>query len=169
MKSGSDPNSIKSGSDPDSFREEVEDLYAEYAEVIDGGELERWPELFVEPCLYRIVSKENYDRGLPLSLMRCESLGMLKDRAFASQKLNVYGPRTWRHSITQIRAGAQGDEIAARANFAVFETLHDQHTRILCTGRYLDRLVRTPVGLRFREKICVYDSPLIPGSIVLPL
>ena len=87
-----------------SLREDTEELYAEYAEVIDGGKLERWPELFVEPCLYRIVSKENYDKGLPLSLMRCESLGMLKDRAFASQKLNVYGPRTWRHSITQIRA-----------------------------------------------------------------
>ena len=158
---------MKSGSDPD-FRE-VEELYAEYAEVIDTGALERWPELFVEPCLYRIVSKENHDKGLPLSLMRCESMGMLKDRAFASQKLNVYGPRTWRHSITQIRAQAEGEEIAARANFAVFETLHDQHTKILCTGRYLDRLVRTPAGLRFREKICVYDSPLIPGSIVLPL
>jgi 3-phenylpropionate/cinnamic acid dioxygenase small subunit len=152
-----------------SLREELEELYAEYAEIIDSGELERWPGLFVEPCLYRIVSKENHDKGLPLSLMRCESMGMLKDRAFASQKLNVYGPRTWRHSITQIRAQADGDGVAARANFAVFETLHDQHTRILCTGRYLDKLVRTEAGLRFREKICVYDSPLIPGSIVLPL
>ena len=151
------------------LREEVEELYAEYSEAIDGGELERWPELFVEPCLYRIVSKENHDKGLPLSLMRCESLGMLRDRALASQKLNVYGPRTWRHSITQIRAGAQGDEIGARANFALFETLHDRPTRLLCTGRYLDRLVRTAAGLRFREKICVYDSALIPGSIVLPL
>jgi 3-phenylpropionate/cinnamic acid dioxygenase small subunit len=150
-------------------KEEVEDLYAEYADTIDSGNLERWPELFVEPCLYRIVSKENYDKGLPLSLMRCESLGMLKDRAFASQKLNVYGPRTWRHQITQIRAQADGEEIAARANFAVFETLHDQHTRILCTGRFLDQLVRTAAGLRFREKICIYDSALIPGSIVLPL
>jgi 3-phenylpropionate/cinnamic acid dioxygenase small subunit len=152
-----------------SLREEVEELYAEYSEAIDGAQLERWPELFVEPCLYRIVSKENHDKGLPLSLMRCESLGMLKDRALASQKLNVYGPRTWRHSITQIRASAEGDEIRVRANFALFETLHDQPTRLLCTGRFLDRLVRTPAGLRFREKICVYDSALIPGSIVLPL
>jgi 3-phenylpropionate/cinnamic acid dioxygenase small subunit len=152
-----------------SLREEVEELYAEYSEAIDGGQLERWPELFVEPCLYRIVSKENHDKGLPLSLMRCESLGMLKDRALASQKLNVYGPRTWRHSITQIRASAEDDEIRARANFALFETLHDQPTRVLCTGRFLDRLVRTPAGLRFREKLCVYDSALIPGSIVLPL
>lgn len=151
------------------LREELEDLYAEYAEIIDGGALERWPELFVEPCLYRIVSKENWDKGLPLSLMLCDSLGMLRDRAFASQRLNVYGPRAWRHCITGIRARAEGDEIAAQANFAVFESLHDRPTQILCAGRYLDRLVRSPAGLRFREKICVYDSALIPGSIVFPL
>lgn len=152
-----------------SLRDEMEDLYAEYGEHIDDVQLERWPEFFAEPCLYRIVSKENWDKGLPLSLMCCESVGMLKDRAFAMQKLNVYGPRTWRHSITQIRAEARGEDIATRANFAVFETLHDQHTKILCTGRYLDRLVRTGAGLKFREKICIYDSVLIPGSIVWPL
>ena len=151
------------------MREEVEDLYAQYADAIDSGNLERWPELFAEPCLYRIVSKENYDKGLPLSLMRCESLGGLKDRAFASQKLNVYAPRTWRHSITQIRARQEQDGIAASANFVVFETLHDRHTQVLCSGRYLDRLVRSAAGLRFREKICIYDAALIPGSIVLPL
>jgi 3-phenylpropionate/cinnamic acid dioxygenase small subunit len=152
-----------------SLREQVEDFYAEYAEVIDTGALERWPELFVEPCLYRIVSKENYDKGLPLSLMRCESMGMLNDRAFASKELNVYAPRAWRHSITQIRAREEREQISARANFVVFETLPDQHTRILCAGRYLDTLVRTQAGLRLREKICVYDAALIPGSIVMPL
>ena len=152
-----------------SLREEVEDFYAEYGEVIDGGTLERWPELFVEPCLYRIVSKENHDKGLPLSLMRCESLGMLRDRALASQKLNVYAPRAWRHSITQIRAREEHERIAVRANFAVFETLQDEHTRVLCAGRYVDALVRTEAGLRLREKICIYDAALIPGSIVMPL
>jgi anthranilate 1,2-dioxygenase small subunit len=152
-----------------SLREEVEDFYAEYSEVIDGGALDRWPDLFVEPCLYRIASKENYDKGLPLSLMRCESIGMLKDRALASQKLNVYAPRAWRHSITQIRAREEGERITARANFVVFETLHEQHTRVLCAGRYLDTMVRTEAGLRLREKICVYDAALIPGSVVMPL
>ena len=152
-----------------SLREEVEDFYAAYGESIDSGELERWPGLFVEPCLYRIVSKENYDKGLPLSLMLCESLGMLKDRAFASKELNVYAPRAWRHSITQIRAREEGGRIEARANFVVFESLQDQHTRVLCAGRYIDALVRTEAGLRLREKICVYDAALIPGSIVLPL
>jgi anthranilate 1,2-dioxygenase small subunit len=152
-----------------SLREEVEDFYAEYGEIIDGGELERWPELFAEPCLYRIVSKENHDRGLPLSLMRCDGMGMLRDRALASQKLNVYAPRAWRHSITQIRAREEHGRIAVRANFAVFETLQDEHTRVLCAGRYVDTLVRTEAGLRLREKICISDAALIPGSIVMPL
>ena len=152
-----------------SLREELEGFYAEYSEVIDGGALERWPELFVEPCRYRIVSKENHDKGLPLSLMLCESLGMLKDRAYASKELNVYAPRAWRHGITQIRGQEQDGRISARANFVVFESLADQHTRILCAGRYLDTLVRTPAGLRLREKLCIYDAPLVPGSIVMPL
>ena len=151
------------------LRDEVEDFYAEYSDVIDSGALERWPELFVEPCLYRIVSKENHDKGLPLSLMRCESLGMLKDRAYASKELNVYAPRAWRHSITQIRAREAGATISAQANFVVLESLPDQHTRVLCAGRYLDKLVRTEAGLRLREKICIYDAALIPGSIVMPL
>ncbi len=152
-----------------SLREELEEFYAAYAEVIDGGALERWPEFFVEPCLYRIVSKENHDKDLPLSLMRCESLGMLKDRAYASKELNVYAPRAWRHSITQIRGREAGATVAAQANFLVLESLPDQHTRVLCAGRYFDKLVRTEAGLRLREKICVYDAALIPGSIVMPL
>ena len=152
------------------LRLEAEDLYAEYAEVIDTGALDRWPALFADPCLYRIVSKENHDRGLPLSLMCCESQGMLKDRALACQTLNVYGPRTWRHAITQLRLRPEGDGVAAaRANFAVFETRAGEPTRILCAGRYLDALVRVDGALRFREKICVYDTTIIPGSIVLPL
>ena len=151
------------------LQREVEELYADYGEIIDDGRLDAWPEMFVDPCLYRIVSKENHDKGLPLSLMRCESMGMLKDRAFACQKLNVYAPRTWRQSITQVRARPDGEHISARANFVVFETLHDRHTAILTSGRFLDSLVRTPAGLRFREKICVYDANLISGSIVFPL
>ena len=151
------------------LRNELEELYADYAEAVDSGNLERWPQFFTDPCLYRIVSKENHDAGLPLSLMRCESLGMLKDRAIASQKLNVFGPRVWRHMVGNLRGSDGGGHLSVQANFAVFETLHDQTTRVLVSGRYLDKLVRTDAGLRFRERLCVYDSALIPGSIVAPL
>ena len=154
---------------PIELRLAVEDLYADYAEIIDDGKLERWPDLFADPCLYRIVSKENHDRGLPLSLMHCEGQGMLKDRAFASKELNVYAPRSWRHSITQIRIKGTGNEFPVHANFVVFETVVGNPTQILCAGRYLDTLVRVGGDLKFREKICVYDTTIIPGSVVFPL
>jgi salicylate 5-hydroxylase small subunit len=71
--------------------------------------------------------------------------------------------------VNNVRARDDGTLIAVQANFAVFETLHDHHTGILATGCYLDKVVRTDAGLKFREKLCVYDSALIPGSIVAPL
>jgi salicylate 5-hydroxylase small subunit len=36
-------------------------------------------------------------------------------------------------------------------------------------GRYLDTVVRTPQGLRFAARVCVYDSELIPNSIIYPI
>jgi len=155
--------------DQPALRLEIEDFYADYAEIVDGGLLDRWPALFTDPCLYRIVSKENFDQDLPLSLMRCESRGMLEDRAFACAKLNVYAPRTWRHLIGHVRAAPNGAEIAGHASFAVLETTSDGTTRLLCAGVYRDRLMRIDGALRFRERLCIYDTALIPGSIVFPL
>jgi anthranilate 1,2-dioxygenase small subunit len=151
----------------------IEDLYADYAEALDDGKITRWPTFFAEPCLYRLVSKENHDKGLPLSLMLCNSQGMLRDRALACQEFNVYAPRTWRHLITQIRIRGADETMAGpitvRANFAILETLQDQHTAILCAGRYRDQLVWVDGALRFREKVCIYDTNLIPGTVVFPV
>ena len=33
----------------------------------------------------------------------------------------------------------------------------------------LDLIVRTPEGLRFQEKICVFDSVLVPNSLIYPV
>jgi salicylate 5-hydroxylase small subunit len=36
-------------------------------------------------------------------------------------------------------------------------------------GRYIDVVERTSAGLRFRSRICVFDSELIPTSIIYPI
>lgn len=36
-------------------------------------------------------------------------------------------------------------------------------------GRYLDTVVRTPAGLRFAERLCVYDSEMVPKAISYPI
>ena len=150
------------------LRVEVEELYAYYTAALDDGELARWPELFTVECLYEIVPRENFDRGLPLALMRCESRGMLRDRVAALRQASVYAPRALRHLVSGIRI--EGDAILdVRANYAVFETPLDEETRVLNVGRYLDRVVRDDGRLRFAEKRCVFDSVLVPGSLVYPL
>jgi salicylate 5-hydroxylase small subunit len=35
-------------------------------------------------------------------------------------------------------------------------------------GRYLDVVVRTPAGLKFASA-CIYDSEMIPNSIIYPI
>jgi salicylate 5-hydroxylase small subunit len=36
-------------------------------------------------------------------------------------------------------------------------------------GRYLDVVVRTPQGLKFERRECIYDSEMIPNSIIYPI
>lgn len=152
------------------LRYEIEALYADYAEALDDNELERWPDFFVEDCLYKLVPRENWERKLPIALMLCESKGMLRDRVNAVRNTALYAPRTFRHLIGQFRIEAETPErMRVRANYVVFQTLVDDLTRIQNAGKYIDLVVRTPDGLRFREKICVFDSVLVPNSLIYPV
>jgi salicylate 5-hydroxylase small subunit len=152
------------------LRDEIDALYADYADALDDNRLERWPDFFVEDCLYKVVPRENWDRGLPIALMLCESRGMLRDRVTAVRNTAVYAPRTFRHLIGQFRIKAETPErLRVSANYVVFQTLVDDLTRIQNAGKYVDLVVRTPEGLRFEEKICVFDSVLVPNSLIYPI
>ncbi len=152
------------------IRLEVEELYAEYAACLDGDRLEHWPELFTDECVYKVMPRENFERGFPLALIYCESRGMLRDRAAALRKTSVYAPRSIRHMITGIQLVESAPEtVRCEANFAVFETPRGGSTQILSVGRSFDRLERENGTLRFRERICVFDTEMVPGSLVFPL
>jgi 3-phenylpropionate/cinnamic acid dioxygenase small subunit len=155
---------------PIALRFEIEDLLHEYAAVLDAADLDRWPEFFTEDCFYEVIPRENYDRGLPLALIRCESKGMLKDRVHAIRDTMMYEQRYLRHLISGIRVMAQSDDdISVEAHYAVFETLVDAPTRIFNVGRYLSRLVYEEKRLKFAEMHCVFDSLLVPNSLIYPI
>jgi anthranilate 1,2-dioxygenase small subunit len=156
--------------DPRELRYEVEELYYEYVECLDDEEFERWPELFVEDCLYKIIPRENFERDLPIALMRCESKGMLKDRVTTVRETSVYAPRALRHLLSNIRIkGSDNGRLRVQANYAVLETLSDAETRVFNTGKYIDLVVREGGRLKFKEKLCVFDSLLVPGSLIYPI
>ncbi|MBM3599236.1 MAG: aromatic-ring-hydroxylating dioxygenase subunit beta [Alphaproteobacteria bacterium] len=153
------------------IRSEIDALFVDYCAAIDDMELERWPELFCEDGLYKIISRENFDRGLPLATMLCESRRMMADRVVTMRQTQLYAPRHLRHIVGNIRVGDHGGggEIAVRSNFLVLQTLLDRPTEIFSTGRYLDKLVRQDGRLMFSERICVFDTVIIPNSLIFPL
>ena len=152
------------------LRLELEALYAEYAACLDEERFEEWPEFFTDPCLYKIVPRENFERGLPLATWLCESKGYLLDRVTAIRTTAVYAPRYVRRMVSGIRIlGWSGEVLEARANYLALETLQDQLTRVFNAGQYRDKLVVEKGELKFREKLCVFDSILVPNSLIYPL
>ena len=55
------------------------------------------------------------------------------------------------------------------ANYAVFRTKLSEASTVFNVGRYLDVVARTPQGLKFAVRECIYDSEMIPNSIIYPI
>jgi 3-phenylpropionate/cinnamic acid dioxygenase small subunit len=155
---------------PAELRAALAELYAEYQGCLNEERFEDWPDFFTESCVYKIVPRENFERGLPLATWLCESRGYLLDRVTAIRKTSVYAPRAIRRLVSGIRFGDwQDGALAVRADYAAFETLLDDVTRVFNVGVYHDRIVHDAGRLKFREKICVFDSVLVPNSLIFPL
>lgn len=149
---------------------EIAALYADYSACLDHGNLDDWPAFFTETCVYKVVPRENFDRGLPLATIALESRGMLQDRAYAATQTLFHQPYYQRHVVGPVRIVAvEAEAIRAEANYLVVRTRKDSLPELLNCGRYLDRIVRVDGELRFAEKLCVFDSELIPNSIVYPI
>lgn len=152
------------------LRLEIEELHAAYAYTLDHGSIDDWPDFFTDDCLYKVVSRENYDLGLPLGTMFAEKRGGLLDRVVSVKKTTVYHERYTKHLIANTRVlGEKGGVVEACANYVVLETLPNQYTQILNAGRYLDKIVRQDGRLKFKEKLCVFDSVLVPASLIYPI
>src|SRR5690606_17541340 len=122
-------------------------------------------ELFTETCSYRLVPRENHDAGRPLATMAFESKGMLKDRVYGVTQTLVHAPYYQRHIIGPVQVLERGERIRCQASYLVLRTRRNEPAEVFNTGRYLDTLVRTAEGLRFAEKLCIFDSELILNSI----
>jgi salicylate 5-hydroxylase small subunit len=152
------------------LRMRLADLYAAYDDALGEGDLERWPELFTEVCLYKIIARENYDAGLPLGFLQAESRAMLADRVAAIRKTTLFAPRVVRRVVGSIvlRAIEPGGMRLA-ASFAAFQTMLNEPSQVFLCGRLYDRVVEDGGALRFAERICVTDSTLVPTSLVFPI
>jgi salicylate 5-hydroxylase small subunit len=145
-------------------------LYAAYARAVDSGDWDLWPEFFVDDCSYRLVPRENHERGLPLATLAFESKGMLKDRVYGIRETLFHDPYYQRHVVgAPVVHTSSAERIESEANYAVFRTKLDGPSTVFNVGRYLDVVVATPAGLKFKSRLVVFDSEMIPNSIIYPL
>ncbi len=148
----------------------IEALQADYVHTIDEDRLEDWPALFTETGSYRVITRENHDLGLPVSLIYCSGRGMLADRIVAMRTANIFEPHVYCHSIGALKllASAAG-EYRCQSTFHVVRTMADGAMTLFATGRYIDRIVDDGGELRFAERAVVLDSKRIDTLLVIPL
>ena len=145
-------------------------LYADYASAVDSGDWDLWPEFFTEQCVYRLQPRENHERGFPLATLSFTSKGMLKDRVYGIKETLFHDPYYQRHIVgSPVVRSAEGGSFRCEANYAVFRTKLSDASTVFNVGRYLDTVVRTPDGLKFASRECIYDSEMIPNSIIYPI
>jgi anthranilate 1,2-dioxygenase small subunit len=148
----------------------VERLISDYVHCIDDDRLEEWPGFFADPCLYKITTAENYERGLPIGVFFANSRGMLQDRVTALREANIYEPQRYRHLVSSTRILEQTDSrVRAESNFMVARIMQTGTTTLFATGRYLDQIAIDGPRPLFVEKIAVCDSRRIDTLLAIPL
>ena len=145
-------------------------LYADYALAVDSGQWDLWPDFFADDCSYRLQPRENYDRGFPLCTLAFSSKGMLRDRVYGIKETLFHDPYYQRHVVgAPVVRRVEAGRIYSEANYAVFRTKLDGPSTVFNVGRYIDQIVRTPKGLKFAERLCVFDSEMIPNALIYPI
>jgi anthranilate 1,2-dioxygenase small subunit len=152
------------------WRLEIEEFHAEYCWTLDTGAIESWPDYFTDDAVYRITARENADSGMPVGLVYAEGRAMIRDRAFAIARTQMFAPRYSQHLVTNVRVlEAAGDVAKAQSNYLLLQTLMEGPTTIQQAGRYYDTFVRREGRLLLRDRQCVYDTLIIANDLVYPV
>ncbi len=148
----------------------VENLLARYVHAIDDDRLEDWPGFFTEKGRYRVTTAENYERGLPLSIIYADSRAMLADRVSALRHANIYEAQRYRHVVSStLVERVDVDTARAISNVQVLRVMHSGESTVFASGRYLDRIRLNDKDPCFEEKVVVLDSRAIDTLLAIPL
>jgi anthranilate 1,2-dioxygenase small subunit len=151
-------------------QEAVDAFNADYGKCLDEGQLEEWIDLFTDDAHYTVIAREAHERGLPMGVMSCEGRNMFIDRVVATRKTLVFAPRYLRHIVGRaVVAPASDGVLVAEANYVVFQTQVEKPTEIFQCGRYCDEFVLRDGALRLRQRLCIYDSTIIPNALIYPI
>jgi anthranilate 1,2-dioxygenase small subunit len=145
-------------------------LLADYTHILDEGPLSDWPSFFTESCLYRITTRQNEERNMPLSIMLCDNHAMLYDRVEAVEKANIFEPHYYRHVLSDSRTlRTSADSTWLETSFICVRTMLDGRMTLFAAGKYVDEVVVQNGRSLFRSKTVVLDSSQVDTLIAKPL
>jgi anthranilate 1,2-dioxygenase small subunit len=148
---------------------ELATLQDRYIASIDHDRLEDWPKFFTPDCLYEIISKENEDLNLPAPVIYCDNAAMLRDRVLSLRNANIYEKPAYRHFVSGLEWQVIEGGFSMSSSYLVVNTGQKGVSSIYQAGRYLDIVVRTEHGLRFRQKRCIYDTLRVQTLLAYPI
>jgi 3-phenylpropionate/cinnamic acid dioxygenase small subunit len=150
---------------------EIAALNAGCVRALDSGRLEDWPGYFLESCLYKVTTAENYEKGYAAGVIYADSRAMLVDRIMALREANIYERQRYRHILGMPLVGAQTNgSVAVETSFLVVRTMRDGQMSVFAAGVYLDRVAQEAAGAwRYAERIVVCDSQRIDTLLAIPL
>lgn len=149
---------------------QLNNLYQDNAAAIDQERWDDWMAMFTDDCIYRIQSRENFDRNLPMAALSMEGMGMLKDRIYGITETIFHDPYHQTHVVSAPRIRSfEGELIHAEANYAVFRTKNDGIAQVFNVGRYIDQIEQSSAGLRLKSRTCVFDNDMILNSLIYPI
>jgi salicylate 5-hydroxylase small subunit len=145
-------------------------FYQDYAAAVDTESWDAWMEMFTENCIYRIQSRENFERNLPMAALSLEGQGMLKDRIYGITETIFHDPYMQNHVVSAPRIKSVTDDlIHSEANYAVFRTKMDGIAQVYNVGRYIDQIEVSASGLKLKSRICLFDNDMILNSMIYPI
>jgi anthranilate 1,2-dioxygenase small subunit len=145
-------------------------LMAHYCSAIDNGDLDRWPLFFTDDCLYRILTRSDFDAGRDFGVWFCNNRSMLEDRVSAIKSVNVYEPHVYRHVLgpTEI-VGVEDGMIACETSYILVRTGYEGDMQVFSCGRYIDQVAADESGAQLRSRTVVTDSCRYDALVALPL
>lgn len=150
----------------------IENLLSEYAACLNNERYAEFPDFFdPEDSRYEILSRENYDLGLPTPIMGCFSHGMIKDRvAQLVDGTLTYHRLNLRHFISNVLIESNaGGVVKACANFQVIQSDQEGVSKLYLVGRYQDEIDITGEKPIFKKKAAILDSFAIYNMLAVPV
>jgi anthranilate 1,2-dioxygenase small subunit len=152
------------------LRAEIDAFHGEYCAALDANDVGRWPDFFSEDALYRITSRENALLDMPVGLVYCEGLDMIRDRALAVAQSQMFAPRHMLHvlGITRV-VDESGGAIVAQTPFILLQTLIEGPSTVHLACTYFDRFVRSGERLLLAERQVVHDTEVLATALAYPV